>query len=120
MSARELLEAYGRLINEHRFELIEPMLAADCSFYFTSGTHVGIPAARAAFEKTWGAIQDEVYTLSEVTWICEGDRAAACTYRFHWKGLVKGEPREGRGRGTSCFRLEAGGWRLVHEHLSAL
>lgn len=120
MTARELLESYGRLINEHRFELIEPLLAPDCSFYFTSGTHVGVPAARAAFEKTWAMIEQEVYTLSEVTWIAEADRAAACTYRFHWRGVIKGEPREGRGRGTSCFRRDESGWKLVHEHLSAL
>ena len=118
--ARELFQNYRSVVNAHDFDLIAPLLADECTFWFTSGTHCGVAAARAAFEKTWAMIAEEVYTLSDVVWVCEGDAAAACSYQFQWTGLVKGERREGRGRGTSCFQREAGGWKLVHEHLSAL
>lgn len=118
MSAREVLERYGALINTHDFSRLAPLIAPDCQFWFSSGTHRGLDAARRAFETTWSRIEDEVYSITDVEWICEGDRAAACTYTFRWRGVIDGAPREGAGRGTTCLRLEADGWKVVHEHLS--
>jgi ketosteroid isomerase-like protein len=118
MSAQVVLDEYLRVINKHEFALLEPLISDDCKFWFSSGTYNGLPAAKQAFEKTWNLIQNETYSVSEVEWICEGDRSAVCTYVFHWVGDINGEPRHGKGRGTSCFRLEETKWKLVHEHLS--
>jgi ketosteroid isomerase-like protein len=43
---------------------------------------------------------------------------AVCTYTFHWKGLIDDKLREGSGRGTTCFRNDSDGWKIIHEHLS--
>lgn len=118
MSARALLEKYKTEINKQNFDLIEPMISRDCQFWFSSGTFAGIEETRKAFEKTWGLIKEEVYTLTDEKWIAESDTAAVCTYTFHWKGIFDGKPAEGKGRGTSCFRKEHDGWKIVHEHLS--
>ena len=56
--------------------------------------------------------------MTDAEWIAETDGAAVCIYTFRWEGLVQGERREGRGRGTTCLRREADAWKIVHEHLS--
>lgn len=118
MSAREILHKYQSEINKHDFALLEPLISSDCKFWFSSGTYDGLKQTREAFEKTWGLIKDEVYSISDVDWIAESDQSAFCTYTFHWQGLMEGKPSEGKGRGTSCFRKEASGWKIIHEHLS--
>lgn len=117
-TAREALERYGVELNRHDFDRLVPLLAPDCVFWFSSGTHRGLDQARRAFERTWARIQEEVYALADVQWIAESDQVAVCVYTFHWAGRIDGERREGRGRGTTCLRRDAGGWRIVHEHLS--
>lgn len=118
ISARTLLEKYKVEINKHNFDVLEPMISKDCKFWFSSGTFVGLQQVRQAFEKTWDMIKEEVYTLTDLEWIAESDQAAVCIYTFHWKGVVDGQLLEGGGRGTSCFRKEVEGWKIVHEHLS--
>ena len=120
MSAKEILKKYKIEINKHDFNLLEPLISTDCVFWFSSGSHHGLAQARKAFEKTWAAILEEVYSISDVQWIAESDHAAVCIYTFHWSGLVNGQKREGKGRGTSCFRREQDEWKIVHEHLSAM
>ena len=110
---------YGEVINEHRFDALLPVLSADVLFWFSSGSHYGIDAARQAFEETWSRVRSEHYWLEDVRWLSEGETAAACVYRFHWRGLVDGVHAEGGGRGTTVLRLEKTGWVIVHEHLSA-
>lgn len=118
MSAREIFENYKIEINSHDFNRLEPLISKDCKFWFSSGTYEGIVSTRQAFERTWGIIQNETYTVSDVNWICEGDHSAVCTFTFHWIGDVDGERLSGTGRGTSCFRLEDKTWKIIHEHLS--
>ena len=110
---------YGEAINEHRFDALLPVLSTDVVFWFSSGSFCGIDAARQAFEKTWRRIAEETYWLEELSWVSKGDHSAACIYRFHWRGMVDGEPAEGSGRGTSVLRREGDDWKIVHEHLSA-
>ncbi len=118
MSAADLLDAYARAINLHRFDAVAPMIAPDAVFWFSDGTHVGHAAIRAAFERTWQLIQDETYWLDELTWIASGAAAACGLYRYNWKGVIDGAPAQGQGRGTSVLRLGDGSWQIVHEHLS--
>lgn len=119
MTAPDLLERYKVEINTHDFNRVEPLIADDCAFWFSSGTFAGKVQARAAFERTWGLIKDEVYTISDVAWIAESEAAAVCVYTFHWRGLIDGASHQGTGRGTSVFRRDADGWKIVREHLSA-
>ncbi|ODT80357.1 MAG: hypothetical protein ABS76_16890 [Pelagibacterium sp. SCN 64-44] len=118
-SPQEAMAFYGETINRHRFDALLPVLSADVLFWFSSGSHAGLIASRRAFEATWARIADEYYWLEELDWIALGDQSAACTYRFHWRGLVHAVPSQGTGRGTSVLRREADGWVIVHEHLSA-
>jgi ketosteroid isomerase-like protein len=118
-SAQELLEKYKIEINSHDFDRVEPLISKDCTFWFSSGSFHGLDQTRNAFEKTWAMIQSEVYTVTDVEWLTSNSEAAACVYTYHWAGLIGGQHREGRGRGTSIFRVENGNWKIIHEHLSA-
>ncbi|MBK9321365.1 MAG: nuclear transport factor 2 family protein [Bdellovibrionaceae bacterium] len=119
MSAIELFEKYKIEINSHDFNRVEPLISRNCRFWFSSGTFHGLEQTRKAFEKTWATIQNEIYSITEVEWLSSNKESAACTYTYHWAGLINSQTREGKGRGTSCFRVEEGEWKIVHEHLSA-
>lgn len=118
MTAREVLKKYEFEINKNNFDLLVPLISSECKFWFSSGTYSGLDETRNAFEKTWKMIKEEVYSLSDIDWIAESDKAAVCTYIFHWKGVINGEASEGKGRGTTCFRKEEDAWKIIHEHLS--
>ncbi len=119
MSARDVFETYKVEINHHSFDRLIPLISSECKFWFSSGSYVGLEETCRAFEKTWGMIKEEVYTISETQWLAESERAAVCVYTYHWSGFIDGQKREGKCRGTSCFRNESGEWKIVHEHLSA-
>lgn len=119
MSAQEILKKYEIDINKCNFDLLAPLISTDCKFWFTSGTNIGLEQTRKAFEKTWSMIKDEKYWLTDVQWIAESDQVAVCTYTYNWKGLIDGKEMQGNGRGTSCFRKESDGWKIIHEHLSS-
>lgn len=110
---------YAEVINKHQFDALLPVLSDDVVFWFSSGSHRGMDAARLAFENTWGRIVNETYWLEELRWIAEGAGSAVCIYRFCWRGEVNGVVARGGGRGTSVLRQELDGWKIVHEHLSA-
>lgn len=117
MTARETLAAYEERINAQNFDLLLDLIAPDATFWFTSGTHRGIAAIRAAFEATWQVMgSDEHYWLTDIEWVAEGDAAAGCIYQFNWSA----GGNSGSGRGTTVLARTSAGWRIVHEHLSAM
>ena len=119
MTARDVLAAYADRINLQDFDQLTDLIAPDATFWFTSSTHIGIAAIRAAFEATWQMMgKDEHYWLDQHDWIAESDSAAACTYRFNWTATLNGEAMSGSGRGTSVLKRVDDRWWIVHEHLS--
>ena len=117
MSARTTLAAYEERINAQDFDLLLELIAPDTTFWFTSGSHHGIAAIRAAFEATWQVMgPDEHYWLTDLQWVAEGEDAASCIYQFNWS--AKGD--SGSGRGTTVLARTSAGWRIVHEHLSGM
>jgi ketosteroid isomerase-like protein len=118
-SPETVMARYAELINRHDFSLLVPLIDPDATFWFSSGTHAGIAAARAAFEATWRKLADETYWLEDLNWTAIGDKAASCTYTFRWRATVDGQPAQGSGRGTTVLGRDQDGWRIRHEHLSA-
>jgi ketosteroid isomerase-like protein len=95
------------------------LLSDDVLFFYSNGSaHFGKVAVRAAVKSNFDSIKDDTYAAHDHVWLALSDTAAACTFRFAWTGTLDGKPVEGRGRGTTVLRREAGGWRIVHEHLS--
>lgn len=68
-AAADFLAEYIRLTNTHQFDKLAPLIAEDAIFWFSSGSYRGLSAIRAAFERTWGLIQDEVYAVEDVEWL---------------------------------------------------
>lgn len=111
------LSAYVEALNTHSWDQIAPCVASDAVFIFTEDTFTGHVAAKAAFEKTFKLIEDEVFSHHEIQWTAVTDEVAACHYEFRWKGLINGQQASGGGRGTSILRKVNGRWLIAHEHL---
>lgn len=118
MNAKELMKQYETKINHHKFADVEDLISSDAKFWFSSGTFHGMDQIQAAFKKTWNLIQNEVYWLTDLEWIAESETSATCIYTFNWKGLIEGQERTGKGRGTSVLCKKDSSWKIVHEHLS--
>ncbi len=42
LSPREILKKYESEINKNNFDLLMPLISADCKFWFSSGTYSGL------------------------------------------------------------------------------
>jgi uncharacterized protein (TIGR02246 family) len=115
----EVVEEYARRTNSHDFDAVAELIAPDASYWFTEGRYQGHDEIRAAFERTWRAIEEERYSIHDLKWVVLADQVAVCTYRFSWEGLVEGRRANGQGIGTNVFVRHDGAWRIVHEHLSS-
>jgi uncharacterized protein (TIGR02246 family) len=109
---------YGRAANSHDVAQVLPLIADDATYWFTDGSYRGREEIAGALERTFAAIQDEVYEIRALEWVTLADEIAVCRYRFCWRGVVDGEPRAGRGRGTNVLAKRDGTWQVEHEHLS--
>ena len=119
--ARQLaafMAEYERAANSHDVRQVLPLIAEDATYWFTDGSYCGREEIAGAFERTFATIRDEVYELRELEWFALADEVAACRYRFSWQGVVDGQARSGRGRGTNVLVNRDGSWRVQHEHLS--
>lgn len=115
----DFLKNYERANNSHLWENVEPFIAQDATYWFTDGSYAGIAEIRKAIETTFASIQDEIYEISDVRWPLATASEAVCTYVFSWQGVVNGEQKSGKGRGTNVLKKQAGAWKIVHEHLSS-
>lgn len=113
-----LMAEYERAANSHDVRRVMPLIADDATYWFTDGSYRGREEIAGALERTFAAIQDEVYEIRELEWVAVTDELAACRYRFSWRGVVDGRPRSGQGRGTNVVVKRDGAWLVQHEHLS--
>lgn len=114
----DFIRQYESATNSHNFDEIEPLVSTNASYLFNDGTFKGLQDIRKAFENTWHKVQSEVYRVEDLRWVIISDEVAVCTYEFYWTGLIDGEEKSGRGRGTNVINKQDGQWRVVHEHLS--
>jgi ketosteroid isomerase-like protein len=109
---------YDRRTNAHDVNRWRELVADDATYWFTDGSFVGIDAIAEAVQRTFDEIQDEVYTIADLQWVCAASDFAVVRYRFHWVGYINCERREGQGRGTNAMGKRDGRWQMIHEHLS--
>lgn len=112
------LRRYEQATNSHDVDRVMPLIAEGAVYWFSDGSHRGLPEIREAISRTFAAIQDEVYEIRDVEWVVLAADHAVCRYRFRWTGTVEGRPRSGEGRGTNVLVRQGGAWRMAHEHLS--
>lgn len=117
MNHETTLTNYVEKLNTRSWDQIAPHVAADAVFIFTEDTFIEHAAVKAAFEKTFKLIENEVFSLHDIVWTAVTDDVAACHYEFRWKGLISGQEASGGGRGTSILRKVDGRWLIAHEHL---
>ncbi len=113
------MTAYEQANNSHDIDRVVHMIAQDATYWFTDGSYQGLADITAAISRTFSAIQNETYTISDLEWIMLTAEHAMCRYQFSWTGLVDGQPRSGDGRGTNLIVKADGRWMMSHEHLSA-
>ena len=112
------IKTYEKLANKRNFDLIEPYIANDALFWFSDGSFKGIEQIRGAFENTWSNLKDEIYTISEVTWLVQTESSAVCIYKFTSESTFQGQRVSFKGRGTNVLRKKEEKWQIMHEHLS--
>lgn len=112
------LETYEKAANSKNFNEVVPLIADHAVFWFTDGTFEGKEPIRKAFEATWGKLQDETYSVSNIEWVVASYWNSVCIYTFKSESIVDGKRRVYEGRGTNVLRRLNGSWRVVHEHLS--
>lgn len=117
MNHTAALTSYIEKLNTHSWDQIAPHVTDDAVFIFTEDTFVGKAAAKAAFEKTFKLIENEVFSIHDVSWTAVTGNMASCHYEFRWKGVIEGQESSGGGRGTSILRKVDGRWLIAHEHL---
>lgn len=117
MNHTAALTSYIEKLNTHSWDQIAPHVTDDAVFIFTEDTFVGKAAAKAAFEKTFKLIENEVFSIHDVSWTAVTENMASCHYEFRWKGVIEGQEASGGGRGTSILRKVDGRWLIAHEHL---
>ena len=117
MNHTDALASYVQKLNTHSWDEIAPRVTDDAVFIFTESTFVGKEAAKAAFEKTFTLIQEEEYSIHDVSWTAVTESMASCHYEYRWKGLIDGQKSSGGGRGTSILLKVDGRWLIAHEHL---
>lgn len=117
MNHTAVLASYVEKLNTHSWDQIASHVTDDAVFIFTEDTFVGKAAAKAAFEKTFKLIENEVFSIHDVSWTAVTESMASCHYEFRWKGLIEGQESSGGGRGTSILRKVDGRWLIAHEHL---
>src|SRR5450432_949073 len=118
MTPIEFMQEYERRTNTHNFQEVAPLIANDAIYWFNDGSFNGTDEIRQAFERTWDVIQNERYEIEHIQWLISNEKAAVCTYMFHWQGIVEGQSTQGEGRGTSVLVKVKGVWKVLHEHLS--
>lgn len=119
-TAEGLFELYRGLINAHDFNLLEQrVIASDAIFVFSDRRDAGIAAVRAGFERTWSILPDEVYEMTDPEWLIDGADAAACAFRYTYRGtMADGRRLSGGGQGVNLMRRTPAGWRLAYEQLT--
>jgi ketosteroid isomerase-like protein len=114
----EFVRRYELANNGHDFDQLAPLIADDATYWFTDGSYQGLGAIRAAIERTFATIVDEVYEIRDLEWLAVTAELAVCRYRFWWQGLIDGRSESGQGRGTNVLVKRDDGWKMLHEHLS--
>ncbi len=106
LNAHDLAKV-STMMNTHDLAAASAMIAEDAVFLFSNETtHIGKAAILKAIEYNFGAIEDETFQISNLTWLVETDDVAACIYDFNWTGKFDGEPASGSGRGTAIFKRD--------------
>ena len=108
---------YEEALASQDWAQVSPLLHRDVTVTFSNGTFRGISEVQTAFERNFSEIQDELYEISNLSWVYRADDSAACTYNFNWKGYINGQESSGSGRGSSVLFKDGATWKIIMEHL---
>ena len=113
----QVLRAYETALATQDWAQIAPFFHEKACVTFTEGTYCGLAEISAAFQRTFALIQDEEYAIRDLRWLMQAEAYAVAIYTFHWRGLIRGEPAAGSGRGTTVLVQTDTGWQILTEHL---
>lgn len=115
----EFMLEYERATDSHNLDAAISMINEEAIYLFSDeSVHVGKQAIERVLRHNFELIQDESYSISNLTWLAKSEEVAACVYDFTWSGTINGQDAFGSGRGTTVLRRSGKEWKVVHEHLS--
>lgn len=101
----------------YTFSNVRTWVDSNAVYWFSDKTCTTPGEIQRYFENAWDIVKEEKYSVTDVVWIAEDEKSAACIYTYHWEGLIDGRHASGKGRGTNVFVKRGDGWKVVHEHL---
>lgn len=118
MNPEQFMEGYEAALATQDWQAVSPYIHEDACVTFSNGDFFrGKAEVQKAYERNFGLIQDEEYSVFDLHWVRKTEQYAVCIYAFRWQGLIQGEPARGAGRGTATIIKEDGKWTLLAEHL---
>lgn len=118
-TADEFMKVYERATNSHDLEATLSLIDEDAIYLFSDqSVHVGKQAIERVLKRNFELIQDERYSIDNLTWIAKSGEVAVCVYDYSWSGIINDKPASGSGRGTTVLNHSGHSWKVVHEHLS--
>jgi ketosteroid isomerase-like protein len=118
-NADDFMSAYEQATNSHDLKATLSLIDEQAVYLFSDeSVHIGKRAIEEVLRRNFDVIENESYSMDNVTWVVKSDDVAACVYDYSWSGVINGEPASGSGRGTTVLRRSQDGWKVVHEHLS--
>jgi len=121
MSPEQYIEGYEAALATQDWQTVSPYIHKDACVTFSNGDFFqGKAEVQKAYERNFKLIQDEKYAILDLHWVRKTEQYAVFIYAFQWRGLIKGEPARGAGRGTATIVKENGKWFLLAEHLGPI
>lgn len=119
LTANDFMLAYEQATNRHDVEATLSLIDEQAIYLFSDeSVHIGKRAIKKVLRRNFDVIENESYSIDNLTWLVNSGEVAACIYDYSWSGVINGEPASGSGRGTTVLRRSQDGWKVVHEHLS--
>jgi ketosteroid isomerase-like protein len=118
-TANEFMRKYESASDTHDLNTVLSMIDDDAVYFFSNeSVHIGKAHIETVLAHNFELIQDEAYSIENLTWLAESEEVAACVYDYVWSGTINGESVSGSGRGTTVLKRFDGDWKVIHEHLS--
>lgn len=118
-TAHDAFAFYAEAINLHEFHPLQTRLMhPDICCRFDGVAYRGVAEVRRAFEGAWAQLPNEIYRMTDHSWLVEGEVAAIVSFKYTFVGTDRnGLDVVGGGTGLNVYARGYEGWLMHLEDL---